>query len=343
MKKLKKPLVIVSILILIILLELNCFQKKNSNEVSVSTKPPTKEVQHWIDRIKQEGGYQAYIEFKEQVKNLDPGQQHAHSHLFGEGLYRATGIDGVSICDNSFAFGCYHSFLGTAIHIEGLTIVPLLNQKCIDNLKDQSLGCQHGIGHGIATDFGYKYDDLVKSLDICDKLPVNDPIGGCTGGVFMEYNFQTMLSAEGQTRQFDPANPLFPCQSLQDKYRQACYFWQGQWWATVLPASIDEKYSQIGLLCQKIENSNEQLQCFLGSGNTIGQFSNWKIDRAKELCSRILTPKGNLGCRSAAAGAFMAEPSTQNIAQKLCEGFNQQDHKECLRLAHLSIGNQEIQ
>lgn len=281
----------------------------------------------------------AYLAFKASVAGLEPGAQHAQAHLFGEALFNNLGVDGISVCDNSFSYGCYHSFLGTAIHVKGLSVVPVLNDKCIEKLKSQALGCQHGIGHGIMADLGYQFKDLTQALENCDKLPVNDPIGGCTGGVFMEYNFQTMLVEKAKTRSFDAKNPHYPCSEVSQDYQPACYFWQGQWWANVLPGSLEEKYQRLGLLCQEVSGKPLQGQCFLGAGNTVGQFVNWDAKRAISLCQKILPYEGQIMCRAGAAGSFMAEPKAQAQSLMLCSDLKDESKNRCLKTAKVSIGS----
>lgn len=343
----KKSLRLIAILILIIILEISYLFLENIPVKPISQTKTVRsgslknslEIRFWSERISKEGEKKAYQEFKKKVKDLGPGEQHSQSHIFGEALYRTKGINGVSICDNSFAFGCYHSFLGTAIYLEGVEVVPILNQKCIENLKDQSLGCQHGIGHGIMADSGYQYHNLTESLKVCDKLPVNDPIGGCIGGVFMEYNFQTLLAQDGRTRVLDHNSPLFPCQNLEDKFRTACYFWQSQWWGNVFSGTSLDKYQQIGKLCYGLVNPNQKQQCYIGSGNALGQFINWKADEAIKLCHEMPSQDGEIYCRAGAAGAFSAEPTAKDKTARLCQGFGSEIERNCIRLAKISIGS----
>lgn len=66
------------------------------------------------------GPQKAYDEFKAVYQN-DPFEiQHNAAHVMGRALYEKAGLDGFSICDATFAFGCYHAFLGLAIHEKGV-------------------------------------------------------------------------------------------------------------------------------------------------------------------------------------------------------------------------------
>lgn len=291
----------------------------------------------WSQKIDQQGAETAYMEFKETYASSNPGIAHGNAHIFGELLYQKEGIDGISVCDSSFAFGCYHSFLGTAIQSDGLKIVPTLNQKCIDNLKSQSLGCQHGIGHGILAFLGYDFNSLNKSLDYCDKLPANDPIGGCLGGAFMEFNFQTMLAQQAQVRRLDLDKPYSPCSDLQQKYRMACYYWQAQWWSSVFSGENSEKYKRIGQYCLNLDNKEERQQCFLGVGNITAQNANWSVEEVIRLCNLLPDEEGSLSCRANAATSFLADEKYKDLAPQLCDNLDQNRKLTCIKIANIKI------
>ena len=292
---------------------------------------------YWETRIRKVGAKIAYEEFKKKVEGLDPGKQHRDVHIFGEILFYMVGLDGVSICDSNFAYGCYHSFLGTAIHNKGLEIITYLGKECAKKLMDQGRGCQHAIGHGIITELGYKIDALISGLDYCDKVSPDGRIGGCRSGIFMEYNFRTML--ESDHRILDENNLYYPCNLVYEKYRPSCYFWQAQLWIDRLPGSYGEKYKRLGSLCKGLVVKDELENCFLGSGNTIGQRSEWKIEEAMKLCMQIESFNGQVLCRAGAAGAFFAEPTTKTLATKFCDGLDGKNEEYCLEKAGTSIGS----
>lgn len=343
----KRPLILLIILFLIVMAEtVFLFIKhdftKSENRIITASKNVfnlSENSQLWAERILKVGGKKAYQDFKKEVENIRPGIQHAKSHEFGEALYYSEGLDGISVCDNSFSFGCYHSFLGTAIYLEDLKTIPFLNQKCIENLRNQALGCQHGIGHGIMTYLGYRFENLTNALINCDKLTANDPIGGCIGGVFMEYNFQTMLVDEGKIRTYDKKKPYYPCDLIGEKFRPACYFWQGQWWSTVLSENNEEKYHEIGDLCQQIVSDSFRDQCFLGIGNITPILADWNPKQAIILCKIFSSLEEQLLCQAGAAGSFAAVPEFRDLSSELCDEFKGEDKDKCRKFALLSVGN----
>ena len=198
---------------------------------AVVTGPTAAREAYWHNRIARVGAGAAYAEFAGAVSSLSPNEQHQNAHPFGGALFETTGLSGISTCDTRFNFGCYHEFLGRAITKLGLAAVPELNDACVKNIEKGPLSCQHGIGHGIMAAEGYDEVALDTSLAICKDLTGSDTIGGCYGGVFMEYNMQTMLGDQARVRSVHEGDPYYPCTRLDGSYLPACAFWSPQWWS----------------------------------------------------------------------------------------------------------------
>jgi hypothetical protein len=224
--------------------------------------------EHWEQAIKTDGGPAAYEEFADAVKDLSPQKQHSSAHDFGGALFKTKGVSGLSVCDSRFNFGCFHEFLGEAIATLGLGVVEQLNDSCFKDLGNNGLACQHGIGHGVMAYEGYTDSALDKALATCKSLPHNDPVGGCYGGVFMEYNLQTMLGEDARLR---PGidHPYAPCDRLDSAYQAACVFWQPQWWNISLrqtQSDTAKRFAQLGGWCTHWSGTLER-KCFEGIGN----------------------------------------------------------------------------
>lgn len=281
---------------------------------------------YWYERIKDAGGEDAYRELASAVADLSPQHQHEEAHAFGGALFAAEGVQGLSVCDASFSFGCFHEFLGRAIAALGLSSVPELNERCFQELSDSPLSCQHGIGHGIMAHLGYDDEALRESLALCRDLAHADSIGGCYGGVFMEYNVQTMLGEDGRIRPMGE-DAQYPCSVLPEEYGAACYFWQPQWWRQVLveqgepDASVH--YAQIGMWCEGAP-ARFLRECFEGIGNNIPPDAGFDGARARELCEAATNnPERQLYCKSLAANSlFVGGAGKTGDALALCEGLS---------------------
>ena len=238
--------------------------------------------------IETRGASRAYADLAHAIRDLPPSMQHARAHAFGAALYSAEGIDGLSVCDTQFSYGCFHEFIGSAIAEHGVSAARLLNERCIDALGYTDAGfCQHGVGHGLQTYYGYERHNLDEALALCASLPDNNTIGGCAGGIFMEYNMRTMLDTESGERR-PVADALFePCASLTGDGQEACAYWQPQWWHEVQFSGDDslETFRALGTQCREFGFSDRLTQqCMTGIGNIIPNMRHLTLEDAAARC-----------------------------------------------------------
>lgn len=276
------------------------------------------------------GAEDAYREFKAEYLGEDYGAQHTAAHIFGEVLYEKKGLKGVSVCDKEFAFGCYHSFFGVAVNKEGIGILPILDKACIAKWTIKGIGCQHGIGHGVLSYFGDA--KLLDALEACTQLSWKGPIGGCTSGVFMEYNFHTMLNPSRITlRPLDQTDPHLPCSMLPEKFSKACYFEQPDWWDKV----YSHDYLKIGELCQQITETSSMHTCFRGFGNVVGVSTDYNPDEAIDICRKMPTEESENLCRQGASWSFYSNDKTRHLAHLLCKGLKKEEEDLCIKSAEI--------
>ena len=89
-----------------------------------------KESKKWIDRIDEIGATLAYEEFKKEYERESSLEvQHMGAHILGELLREELNIEGIKICDDSFQFGCYHSFFGKAISEQGVSVTLICMKR----------------------------------------------------------------------------------------------------------------------------------------------------------------------------------------------------------------------
>lgn len=266
--------------------------------------------------IASKGAEPAYTSFKNVFESRAFSVQHNAAHLFGEGLYESLGTSGVSVCDESLNYGCYHGFLTRAIAGEGLAVVPTLDAACA--ASDNHLRCQHGIGHGILEYTGHT--NLDEALAACDLTNQSDPIGGCTSGVFMEYNVPLTVAENGSfsvaSRVLpEGASPYTPCPTLPAKYREGCYYSLPQWWKQIY---IND-FKRIGVLCEGLENEREKNACLIGTGSIAAPTSEFMPSRTIALCDDMPSPPGRSTCLASAAGAYRSNQGDEVGARIVCE------------------------
>jgi hypothetical protein len=291
---------------------------------------------YWEKEIARVGGVAAYREYASSVASSSPEVQHTGAHVFGAALYRSEGIAGLSVCDNRFSYGCFHEFLGRAIADRGLSSIPKLNEVCTKALSTSPLSCEHGIGHGVLASLGYNESDLNRALGICHTLPYNDPIGGCYGGVFMEYNMQLMLGTQAQLR---PATSDLhaPCDRVAPEFQGSCYFAQSQWVSALLlgqHASPQEATLKAGKLCDGLVDQEFARDCFEGLGTNVPASVMYDVAQTIQLCNASTqNPLHQLFCRSYAANSFFGADMNSTRSLLLCAGLKNAAYSYCAAYA----------
>ncbi|MCH7883575.1 hypothetical protein IIA95_04175 [Patescibacteria group bacterium] len=314
----------------------DAIEKFDREDKGIESLNTLQERQKWIGRIDAVGTERAYEEFKKMYASDRFKIQHTMAHVMGELLYEKKGIEGLTTCDSSFAFGCYHSFFGRAISEEGMDAIPKLDKACVKKYGPGGTGCLHGIGHGIIEYLGH--DKLVTALEACRLTTQVNPLFGCTSGVFMEHNIPIIISAEkiqSKIREPNNENPYEPCNTIVPKeFRKSCYFEIGLWWKHVL----DADFEKLGMLCKKIPEAEYRELCYLGVGTVVAPTSNFEAEKAIRLCEEMPDPRPILLCRAGASWVFFAVPEKRFLAQTVCKNPEQSDELYCLLKSDLFNG-----
>jgi hypothetical protein len=298
---------------------------------------------HWERRIREVGGRAAYGEFAASVESLDALERHEMAHGFGAALFSVEGIGGFSVCDERFSYGCFHEFLGRAIADRGTRALRALNERCFEVDVPAPLTCQHGIGHGIQAYFGYGRPTLNNSLEECEKLSRTDPIGGCYGGVFMEYNLRTMLGDEGSVRPMT-SSWLEPCDTLPAPFDRPCAFWLPEWWRVALAPGMNgsrELYAKMGSLCRTLSSTSTTQLCFEGVGVVAPIDARFDSPEIIALCeAAAAVARENAWCASYAADILERGGAGQRgNGEAVCLGLTDVYRAYCMAFARGEVGS----
>lgn len=271
-----------------------------------------------------------YATFKAEYAEKPFAAQHLAAHRMGQKLYEELGIEGFGVCDESFAFGCYHAFFGGAITDKGTLIVSELADACRKRFGDNSTGCEHGIGHGLIEQFGR--EGLLEALALCDATRQNMPLFGCTGGVFMEYNSAVTFpdgNAIVNVREPDQGNLHAPCTDVPEKYRTSCYFEIGLWWKQVLGSD----YARIGNMCRAAATESERDACARGWGTVIAENVEYDPEKAGEHCGTIDDVQLADACKLGVAMRFFGTGTHDGGGLRMCDLIRGGLAQECKSLA----------
>lgn len=338
-------LILISILALFSFVDSNYSERVSlrfSNE-KINTSPG--DAEGWRERIDKIGGEKAHEEFAKSVYGLREEVQHDFMHGFAGVLYEEKGIDGFTVCDSQFFYACFHEYGGRATSELGIESALKLNDLCLQTFDgNEADSCQHGIGHGLQSTYGYTQEDLDNSLAECSKLPSNGISGsGCYGGIFMEYNLRTMLSDEGEVRKSEDI--FSPCNRVAEKFQEACFYWQPQWWRAgplVTSINIADIYSNMGNSCREMiallgdsEDRRKELRrsCFGGIGGISAPDAEFDTSYTAELCDAAASDVAEQAiCRANAAYRTVETPDIET-ALCVCEGLTRNSLLYCRAFA----------
>lgn len=271
---------------------------------------------------------EAYELVKKEYRTADQAVQHTAAHNFGELLYTREGLDGFSICDGDFGFGCFHTFIAAAIAEHGENVIATLDATCVSTFGAEALGCFHGIGHGLLSYEGYRTEDVARALHACEKLSWKRPLGGCSDGVFMEHNFRVMeTDPNDRNRPFLLDERHEPCVSIPTQFREACYFSQPGWWQQ----SPDRTAKEIGAWCAEAASETLERACFRGAGYAHAPSVQFDASAGAAYCDAFTTPsKVRVWCREGLAWALYADPATRDRAGLACSlNLSSSEASEC--------------
>ena len=176
---------------------------------------------------------------------------HPVSHAIGRQTFVVQGTIEKSFaqCDQTCIAGCFHGVMerflrGDADSNGHITLAELEAKAataCSPTLAlPVRFQCVHGLGHAIEYYTGYA---LKTSLTVCDALADGWSQSSCWGGVFME----NIVGADLSQRDLSPTDVHYPCDIVDDKYKDQCYLIQ-----TSRMSEMGLTSAQILAECQKV-------------------------------------------------------------------------------------------
>lgn len=246
------------------------------------------------------------------------GRAHDLAHFLGGRIFKERGITGLSVCDTTFAFGCYHGFTEAAF-TESLAPLQELAHAC-ETLGAQGSGpwssCIHGIGHGVAT--YYESNDLAAALGTCDAL--GNGATFCHDGVFMEMSFSASPSF------YRKDDVLYPCTAIDPRYQQACARNQPQIMQRLL--GLDRRAVVAACMTQPPAIADP---CIDALGFAAANASQGNAENIVALCRELPIPLVQAKCAAAAAGelVFQNFPNWQTATRTVCDALPPEFQPAC--------------
>ena len=248
------------------------------------------------------------------------GGVHDAAHLSGQLLYEEQGFSALAACTPDFAFGCFHGFLDTAFSkdLEKLSDAESACGKLGSGVSGPVASCIHGIGHGVAS--FYQTSELQKALGACDGL-IEAARTYCYDGVFMEFERNAAPTF------YKSESPLFPCDTLAEKYMFACGRNQPQ----VLLRRFNKSFAEVAKICLMAKNTDFKAACVDALGFLAASTGGGIAEKVVALCQQITDQVYQAKCVRAAAGeiVFQEMPNWYVSSYQVCGSLSEAASRDC--------------
>jgi len=251
------------------------------------------------------------------------GNAHQYAHIVGNEAYRHMGFEGSFICDDTFAYGCYHGVTEKLLQEQGPGVLKEVEEACTRMFPPEETieytGCIHGSGHGL---FSWATFDTKTALEQCDIFSPQFR-NYCYDGVFMEHSFSAPKT------DLDPQDPWRFCSDLPEQYHHNCARYQVQLFMAVFGWDL----TRTAAGCAEAPNAILQNTCFEDFGYMVTQRSESNIDTVKKLCALMPSKEGEYWCTIGAATEFVFQEyqGWREISKTLCEELPEPWEQHCLK------------
>ena len=253
----------------------------------------------------------------------------AAAEVYGDIL--ATYGRGDSFCGS----GYYHGAMETIVAKIGPDrVLEEANSLC-DDLGERPkysffhYNCAHGLGHGF---MGIQERDLFESLETCDELADEWERKRCYGGVFME-NVVAKNNSGHSSRYLKVDEPLYPCDVVEDRYKDECYQRQSSYALETRGNDFAEAFG----LCAAVEGGFRP-SCYQGLGwdASVQSLKQGTGDAevnalTGNLCSLGGDREARLNCVIGAVEYFTRDRYGDAKARSFCESLGTDLRAACLQ------------
>jgi hypothetical protein len=178
--------------------------------------------------------------------------------------------------------------------------------------------CVHGLGHGFME---AQEGDLFASLKACDSLSDTWEQRSCYSGVFM----QNIMFAESPDETADHSSkflrkddPMYPCNSVDDKYKTGCYIIQTSW---ALP-QVNNDFGKVFVMCSQVSEAFRYI-CYQSLGRDASGLQGYNTEVTINTCMLGSTLDAKNNCMIGAAKDFVYNYHSDKQATSLCDKLSE--------------------
>jgi plastocyanin len=260
---------------------------------------------------------------------------HEFAHSIGNEAYAQLGFDGVFLCDDTFAYGCFHGVTEELLRKEGPSIISEVEKTCIKVFPPEKnldyTGCIHGTGHGLLSWSGLHVQEALEYCDTFSKEFRNY----CYDGVFMEYSFSATKDS------IDKNNPWEFCIQLSSQYHYNCARYQNQLFMQVLHWDI----VATATACSKAPLKELRETCTTDFGYMATQIHSKNLQEVRNTCALFLEQEDRYHCFIGAATEFVFQEyqDWQDNSWALCNELPDFWKEECFATREQTIHSYQRQ
>lgn len=246
---------------------------------------------------------------------------HSISHEIGREAYKKYGSFGQAmkyqdeICNSGYFHGIIEAHFSKSKNI-------FADMRTVCDAypigKYLSWECFHGVGHGLMF---YSYNDLSKSLELCETYSGSFAESVCADGVFMEnFNTDEKLHKSEFVKENDP---FYPCKEKSTKHKNSCYLY-----APTYYLSINKNYYFDALAWCDGAESNYIDDCVKGVGSQALK-NNIKTPKfVEEICMSGQRSK-TMWCIEGMVGLSVNHYGSIDPALQMCEVLEEENKQTC--------------
>jgi len=222
--------------------------------------------------------------------------------------------------------GYYHGILEGVIDRIGLKELPSkINGICADipgkaAYNFDYYNCVHGLGHGIMEAL---HDEVPASLKMCDDLVGNWEQLSCYSGVFMENIIND--NKNHNSKYLRPAQPLYPCNILETKYKDQCYLGQTSYALQVTNYDFKKVFGMCATVGEPLRDT-----CNQSMGRDAANQAYHEKVRTRDLCALAPNQNDNLNCITGAVKEIISYYHSDVEAKEFCNVLTEDSKRTCL-------------
>ncbi len=237
---------------------------------------------------------------------------HQRAHDAGRVAYELFGAAAFYLASHECQAGSYHGATEALFHDRGtVNLREDVSVLCsYANVSFYYLQCLHGVGHGLMAWTSYELHD---ALSLCEELDTPSDHRACYSGVFMENVIGGLSGLMGHVTEYLSDDPHYPCNSLDEKYVQMCYFYQ----STRMMILYENDLARVADTCAAAPEEAHHY-CFRSLGRDVGGFTVGDPARALELCGLADAPKNRAYCIEGAVQNRFWDVSGADEALSMC-------------------------